>query len=253
MPAFVEESSPLAHSRARLAEFASPTPVEFDLLVSLAGPLQQMARRRTIRREGDRPHSVYMLAEGWVLSSVTLPDGSRQILKIHLPGDMLGSPSVGLDAAAETLTTLTPVKLRMLGLSALGSLFTRVPHLAALLFLAAQQERLILMDRLCSIARTSAECRLAGLLVHLHDRLKVITPDIGTRFEHPLTQEQIGDAIGLTSVHVNRVFRALESKGLILRDGHSIELLDVPALRKLCGVPAKVPARDLSWLPPPLA
>ena len=253
MRAFPDESFPLAHSRARLAEFAAPTAAEFDFLVSLAGPVQQVARRRTIRREGDRPQSVYLLAEGWVLSSMTLPDGSRQIVKIHLPGDMLGSPSVGLEAAAETLTTLTPVKLRTLGLPALGSLFTRAPHLAALMFLSAQQERLILMDRLCSVARTSAECRLAGLLVHLHDRLKVITPQIGSRFDHPLTQEQIGDVIGLTSVHVNRVFRMLEDRGLILRDGHSIDLLDVPALRKLCGVPVKQPARDLSWLPEPMA
>lgn len=252
MRAFPDESSPLAHSRARLAEFSSPTPAEFDLLASLAGPLQQIGRHRTIRREGDRPQSVYMLAEGWALSSMTLADGRRQILKIHLPGDMLGSPSVALEHAAETLSTLTPVKLRTISLAALGSLFTRAPHLAALMFLSAQQERLILMDRLCSVARTSAECRLAGLLVHIHERLTVINPQIGTRFDHPLTQEQIGDVIGLTAVHVNRVFRVLEERGLIRRNGHSIDLLDVPALRKLCGVPSKHPARDLSWLPEPL-
>jgi hypothetical protein len=75
---------------------------------------------------------------------------------------------------------------------------------------------------------------------------------MGPRFEHPLTQEQIGDTIGLTAVHVNRVFRGLEEKKLILRDGHSIELLDIAALRRLSGVSARTLAQDLSWLPKPL-
>jgi CRP/FNR family transcriptional regulator, anaerobic regulatory protein len=232
-----------------LSEFLSPTPAEFDIFVNLAGPVQEVARHRQIRREGDRPQSVYLLVEGWALSSATLPDGGRQILKVHLPGDILGSPSMALEAAAETLTALTLVKLRTISHADFGSLFTRSPRLAALMFLSAQQERLILMDRLCSVGRTSAECRLAAFLVHLHDRLKVIQPDIGSRFEHPLTQEQIGDVIGLTSVHVNRVFRTLEGKKLIVRDGHSVELLDIDALRKMGGVPVRAPARDLSWLP----
>ncbi len=106
--------------------------------------------------------------------------------------------------------------------------------------------------RLCSIGRTSAECRLADFLVHLHSRLNVVQPGTGPRFDHSLTQEQIGDVIGLTVVHVNRVFRTLGDKGLILRDGHRIELLDIPALRKLSGVPSRTLAQDLSWLPKPL-
>ena len=64
--------------------------------------------------------------------------------------------------------------------------------------------------------------------------------------------EWIGDVIGLTAVHVNRVFRTLEDKKLILRDGHMIELLDMQALRKLSGVPSRTLAQDLSWLPKPL-
>ena len=251
MHAFPDDSSRLPHSRARLSEFLSPTPADFDFFVSLAGPLQEVARHRPIRREGDHPQSLYLLVEGWALSSATLPDGGRQILKVHLPGDILGSPSIALEAAAETLTAITPVKLRTISLAAFGSLFTQSPRLAALMFLSAQQERLILMDRLCSVGRTSAECRLAAFLVHLHDRLKVLQPDLGSRFEHPLTQEQIGDVLGLTSVHVNRVFRTLEDKKLIVRDGHGVDLLDVPALRKMGGVPMRVPARDLSWLPSP--
>ncbi|HWV13399.1 MAG TPA: Crp/Fnr family transcriptional regulator [Sphingobium sp.] len=236
-----------------MAEFRAPSPAELEIFSSLAGPVQQIARNRTIRREGDAPQSVYMLLEGWVLSSMTLADGGRQILKVHLPGDILGTPSMALDKAAETLTALTPVKLRPISLSAFGGLFTRAPHMAALMFLSVQQERVMLMDRLCSIGRTSAECRLADFLVHLHSRLNVIQPGIGPRFEHPLTQEQIGDVIGLTAVHVNRVFRMLEEKKLILRDGHMIELLDIPALRKLSGVPSRTLAQDLSWLPKPLS
>lgn len=252
MHAIFDDSSPPSFSTARLAEFRSPSPTELEIFSSLAGPVQQIARSRTIRREGDPPQSIHMLLEGWAISSMTLADGGRQILKVHLPGDILGTPSMALDRAAETLTALTPVRLRSISLSAFGGLFTRAPHMAALMFLSVQQERVMLMDRLCSIGRTSAESRLADFLVHLHGRLNVVHPGTGPRFEHPLTQEQIGDVIGLTAVHVNRVFRTLEDKGLILRDGHMIELLDIPALRKLSGVPPRTLARDLSWLPKPL-
>lgn len=219
----------------------------------MAGPVQQVARHRTIRREGDRVQSVYMLLDGWALSSITLADGRRQIVKAHLPGDILGSPSIALAAAAETLTALTQVRIRSVSLAAFGSIFERLPHLAALMFLSAQQERVILMDRLCSVARTSAESRLAALILHLRDRLALLQPDLNARFEHPLTQEQLGDILGLTSVHVNRVFRVLEGKRLIRRDGYAIELLDIAALRRLSGVPARTLAQDLSWLPKPLA
>lgn len=218
----------------------------------MAGPVQQVARHRTIRREGDPVQSVYMLLEGWAISSIALADGRRQIVKVHLPGDILGSPSVTLAAAAETLTALTQVRIRSVSLAAFGTIFKRLPHLAALLFLSAQQERVILMDRLCSVGRTSAESRLAALILHLRDRLALLHPDIGSRFEHPLTQEQLGDIVGLTSVHVNRVFRVLEDKRLIRRDGHAVELLDIPALRRLSGVPVRNLTQDLSWLPKPL-
>ena len=81
---FADSSSP-SFSTARLAEFRSPSPAELEIFSSLAGPVQQVARNRTIRREGDTPQSIYMLLEGWAISSMTLADGGRQIFGGDFP------------------------------------------------------------------------------------------------------------------------------------------------------------------------
>ena len=48
-------------------------------------------------------------------------------------------------------------------------------------------------------------------------RLKVAGLGEQTGYQLPMTQEQLGDATGLTSVHVNRTLKLLEADGLIER------------------------------------
>lgn len=235
----------------RLFEFIELTDHERHTLDRLQGPSFKIGRGQTIRSLGDEVTEAYFLLEGWVLSSVGLAGGDRQIVKIHLPGDMLGSPSLVLRKAAETLTAVTPATLTKVSLKGFGRLFYDAPRLAAAFFMSCQQERVVLMDRITSVGRTRAAQRLAAFLLHLHDRLRVIAPEQDAAFHLPLTQEQIGDTIGLTSVHVNRTFREFDAMGIVHRRGHMIELRDFDALRRLAAVPAREWVRFPDWLPSP--
>lgn len=233
----------------RLFEFIELTDEEHLALERLQGPSVRIARGQTIRSLGDDVIEAYFLLEGWVISSVGLAGGDRQIVKVHLPGDMLGSPSMVLRKAAETLTAVTPAIVTKVSLKAFGRLFFDAPRLAAAMFMSVQQERVVLMDRITSIGRTRAGQRIAAFLIHIHDRLRVVDPGQGRAFHLPLTQEQIGDALGLTSVHVNRTFREFDAAGLVRRRAHVIELRDLDGLRRMAAVPIREWARFPDWLP----
>lgn len=231
----------------RLTEFAGPSKDELALFKSLCGPDRLVQRHDVIRAHGDPVRHIYLLSSGWVTSCLDLRNGDRQIVKIHVPGDVLGAPSLSLETAAETLIAITPGIVRPMPLAAIGQIFTEAPRLAASLFVSAQQERIFLMERLTSIGRMPAINRLVVLLLHVHDRLVHIGGPEG-QIDWPLTQTEIGDVLGLTAVHVNRMLKALDREGMTKRAGSTIRLNDIPALRRLSGLPERRWVNRPDWL-----
>lgn len=232
---------------SRLSQFIELTDRQKAQVQALGEAPQSYGARTIIRREGEDPSTVFLLLRGWASSSQLLPDGRRQITKVHLPGDMLGTPSMCLTRAAETLTTLTAATVSRVSVVALGKLMMEEPRIAMGLFLCAQQERVALMDSLAAIGQTSALARLSGLLLCFHERLKLCGTITGDTYDLPVTQEQIADVLGLTSVHVNRTMRELDRMGVITRVGHRVTL-DVAALQKISGRPNRVYVREPDWM-----
>jgi CRP/FNR family transcriptional regulator len=238
-----------AWATARLTAFAALGDVEIAELINLAGKPQKLKRGAVIREEGDAPPSMYLLLSGWTASSIAIAGGGRQLIKIHLPGDLLGLPSLALTRACDTLFTLSAVVISKVESAAIGRLFERSPRLAALLFLISQEERARLMDRIASIGRTNAVGRLAGLILQLHARVLRNNPGAGDTFEVPLLQDHLADLTGLSKVHVNRSLKQLRLDGVIRWSGRSLAILDLPALNRLAEIAPRELARDLSWLP----
>ena len=200
-------------------------------------------------RENDATADVFILRQGWVYGCTLLPDGSRQILTLHLAGDMIGLGGTVFPRATETLVALTDVVVATFDLGALRTLFEVHPRLAAVLFARAQVERVQLYDRLTSLGRMPARGRVAGLLLDTMIRLRVVEPWIGDSFTMPMTQEEMGDMVGLTAVHVNRMMRLLSETGLIARQGHRITLIDEPGLGLIANHVNRLDGLELGWLP----
>lgn len=207
------------------------------------------AANTVIRHEGDAANHLYMLHDGWVIASAGLSDGSRQVLKVHFPGDVLGAPSLPFSCSAETLRTLTSPVVATVSKAGLAEIFVSLPRLAMLFFLAAQEERVFLMDRLISVGRLRASKRLAAFLLHIYDRLCAMGVSDGAPIDLPMSQEMIADVLGLTTVHTNRVFAQLEMRGLIARRGRIIEFPDIMAVRRFSGIPTRHIVRNQNWLP----
>lgn len=233
----------------RYRAFADLTRAEIDLLGTLGD--REVVRRRgeTFQREGDMVGGFHLHVKGWVASSITLRNGDRLIQKVHLPGDMLGTPTMVLTRAADSLTALTEAVTSHVPYERFGRLYETAPRLAALFTVAVQMERLSLMDMLAITGNASSREQLARLLIDLHTRLTPLGLVEDNAFDLPLTQEVIGDLLGLTAVHVNRTVRALEDEKMIARSGHRITLLDVDRLRHMSPLPPRQPAFEPAWLP----
>lgn len=213
------------------------------------------AQQRNVRRdtviisEGAPARELYVVQKGWLQTSVLLGNGGRQIMRINLPGDILGFPSLAFDDAPETVTALTDATICPFDRDRLALLFAEHPRLAALLFGLTVAERAQLADRLASIGRTSARARVASLLCEIFARLRLVNGPDSESAHIPLTQEEIGDATGLTAVHVNRMIRNLVEDQIIDRSGNSFRLLD----RKRLESEANFTDRSgicTGWLPP---
>ncbi|TCP31350.1 Crp/Fnr family transcriptional regulator [Sphingomonas sp. BK235] len=203
----------------------------------------------TIQREGDAVRGFYLHVGGWIHSSIVMRSGARLIQKVHLPGDMLGTPSMALDQAADTLTTITSAVTSFVPFERLRELYYRRPRLAMLFTFAVQMERLSLMDMLAVTGRASAREQLARVLLDLYTRLTPLGVVSNNAFELPLTQEVIGDLTGITAVHVNRTLRVLREEGLIEQKGHFLRILDLPQLQAIAPIRPRTPRFEPDWLP----
>lgn len=233
----------------RFAEFAALSDAQGEALSRLVAAPQPVRRRTLIRREGDAATCVWLLHEGWVGSAIDLPNAKRQLVKVHLPGDVLGSTSMCLARACDTLEALSDAWVSNVPFEALADIFADDLRLAATFLLSVQKERLTLMHRLAATSRTSAYERVAGLMLDLLDRGRIAGVVDGNAVRCPLTQEHIADVLGLTNVHVNRTMRRLNDSRLIDGTYGRFVVLDEPALRALVPFRPQYVAEP-AWLPP---
>ncbi len=233
----------------RLGELIELTPSERRTLAGLEERERPLRRGAVLRREEDRAHDLFILKSGMMMSYTLLDDGSRQILRFLFPGDLFGISGLIYRDSPETLAALTDSVVSPFDRAAFSRLITDHPRLAAMMLAYGQIDRAMLTDRLAALGRTSAKARVAAVLLDLRNRRRAIEGDTGDSFILGLTQEEIGDATGLTAVHVNRMFRQLEEERLIARENGRVTFLDEQALAGTANYVDRFEGLDLSWLP----
>lgn len=234
-----------------LGELVDLTKGERGALEKLEERKRRVRRGAVLQRENEACNELFILRKGLMMSYVLLDDGSRQILRFLFPGDMLGVSSAVYQEAPETLAALSDCVVSPFDRAALSEIIRDHPRLSALILVYCQIERVALTDRLAALGRTSAKARVAALLIELRNRLRATDRSIANAFVLGLTQEEIGDATGLTAVHVNRMLRQLEEDGLIRREAGRVTLIDERALASAANYVNRFQGLDLSWLPQP--
>ena len=240
-------SSPL---EARLSQHLPLTFAERDALQWLERREQRFEAGQIVVREGEETDKLHIVASGWLHGSVQLNDGGRQILRFYFVGDITTTFSIAWGHSAATLTAVSPCTLYETPRLAFGRLFRDHPRLGALLYGVSASEHVAMADRLTSVGRTDGLTRVATLLLDIHSRLRLVDGLTGSTFELPLTQQDLGDAVGLTKAHVNRSLKALEATGLLTREGKIIRITDVGALSRLVNFNDRHGHVAIDWLPP---
>ena len=233
----------------RLGDMVVLTANERLALERLEERERHLRRGATLQRENDRATEMYIVRKGMMMSSVLLDDGSRQILRFHFAGDMIGVASLAYREATETISALSDCVVCPFERSAFAALVTGHPRLSALIMVYNQIERAALTDRLAALGRTSAKARVAATLLEIRNRMRMLDKGISSSFVLGLTQEEIGDATGLTAVHVNRMLRQLEDEGMISREAGRVTFSDERGLERAANFVDRYAGLELGWLP----
>lgn len=215
-------------TRARLAE------EDRDALNALYRHARDLGARRHIIREGDRPDHVHLMVEGWAARYKLLPDGARQITAFLIPGDFCDLHVTILGEMDHGIATLTRSRVAFIPRATMDGLTDRV-SLAKAFWWATLVDEAVLRSWIVNIGRRDAFEAVGHLICELYVRMKTIGLVDGHRFEVPLTQEEIGDALGLTSVHVNRVLQRLRAEDLISFSQGMLTIHDYRRLEKASG------------------
>jgi CRP/FNR family transcriptional regulator len=192
-------------------------------------------------RLGETCDVIYGLVEGWIFRYSLLADGRRQILDFVLPGAVLGLHPEAEAAMSYGARALTEAVVCAIPQQALRPVCGRHPEIGLQLALQISQEQTLSFTRLTSIGRRMARERVAHLMLELFVRARLRWP--GHRLEEmrlPLTQEHIGDATGLSGVHVNRVLRDLRKDGIVKFSYRRLSILDPDRLVDVAGVDPEV-------------
>ena len=190
----------------------------------------------TLFRQGSPVSNVYHVLSGWVALYQTLADGRRQIVALVLAGDVFGIEPDGLSTMSYSAEALTTASICVMPREHAADLRARFPAYAENFLSLVQREYTIAIERITSVGRRTALERIAHLLVEIMARVKHHYPLLKEESTQlPLTQTEIGDMLGLTGVHVNRMLRQLREDGLVEVEPGMLRILDAPRLAKLAG------------------
>jgi CRP-like cAMP-binding protein len=202
-------------------------------LLNAMSATPQVLQRGEILVQMDEPHEfIYAIETGWLSRSRTLPDGRRQIIVLFLPGEICGIKTIFMTRQPDAIEALTPASARRIHYRDACDLAARDFAVAMHLAWQLAQDERHLHNWNVRLGRANGEERLAAFLLELRNRLTALgVISAETRYGLPLTQQQIADHIGLTTVHVGRILRRFRELEMV--DIRSNEVVFLANLRLL--------------------
>jgi CRP-like cAMP-binding protein len=224
-------SSLLAPVIAKLARRLPLGRDDIDAFVALPHQVVGLSSGSYLVREGSRTERCCALLSGFAYRHKMTGEGVRQILAIHLQGDVLDLHNSLLDRADHSVQALTPIEVVFIPQRAIDEVVERQPALGRALWKDSLVDGSLCREWILNVGRRGAKQRIAHLFCELALRQEAAGLCCGPRYEWPMTQEQVGDATGLTSVHVNRTLQSMRSDGLIATNKATVTILDWKGLQ----------------------
>ena len=199
----------------KMGSFVRLSSEDRRLLEAAVEKTHHLVSRKNIITEGDEPHVVNVILQGWACRYKMLADGRRQIISLLVPGDMCDPHVFLLPVMDQSLCTLTSVVLAKVPGPTIRALANNSPAIAEALNREILASAEIQREWTVSLGRRTALERLAHLLCEISTRMHATGLRNGTDCEFPLTQTDLADAMGLSTVHVNRTMQELRASGAV--------------------------------------
>jgi CRP-like cAMP-binding protein len=202
-----------------------------EALLALPYTLRKLPAGGHIIRDGDRPETCALLLTGFAYRYKLTGEGGRQIISIHMASEFVDLQHSFLGVADTSVQTLTEAEVAFIPRGAIESLALSNAAVGRALWIDTLIDASIFREWVVNVGRRDSRARIAHILCEFSLRLEAAGLARNHRYELPMTQEQLADAVGLTSVHVNRVLRQLGEERLISRDRRHIVIEDWARLR----------------------
>lgn len=222
------------HPFVRKIESVTLSPLSYNERAALARlPMQvtEFEAHRDIVREGERPTRCFAVLAGFAALYKSTRSGKRQIMAYHVPGDLPDLQSLYLKVLDNSISTISRCKIGFVQHDTLRTLFRAHPGLKDAFWRRSLIDAAVAREWMLNIGRREAYPRMAHFFCELITRLDAIglAPDRTCLL--PMTQAELADALGITSIHVNRTLAALKDAGLITLRGRRLTVHDWERLK----------------------
>jgi CRP-like cAMP-binding protein len=232
-PSGSERDEALATLLLKLRARDDISPEEEGILRNSISEIRELPAGKTIVRAGVDLFECTLLFDGMVCRYKDLADGQRQIMEIHVTGDFLDLHSFLLKQLEHNVGSMTPVRMAIVPHDEVRRITEEHPHLARMLWFSTLLDAAIHREKILSVGRRSAVARIAHMFCELNVRLGLVGKAQGGTYKLPITQADLGDATGLTSIHVNRMLKQLRDEGLATFRGGEVVIHDWPGLQRI--------------------
>jgi len=203
-----------------------------DAIRRLPLRMRRIEEDRDVLKDGQVATECCLLLSG-VVCRYKIVIGGRQILSFHFAGDMPDLQSLYLERMDHGLAALTPVTVAHIPHAYVRNAALERPALAAAFHRQSLVDGSVFREWIANIGRRLAIERVSHLICECFERMRALGLTDGDAFQLPLTQTELGDATGLSTVHINRTLQTLRRDGLVQTDGKMHRILDWPRLREL--------------------
>jgi CRP-like cAMP-binding protein len=215
----------------KLGKFVRLAATDCEKIERITGDrVREYGAREDIIREGDRPLHINLVLSGWASRYKVLEDGRRQVIAFFLPGDLCDLNIFVLRQMDHSIGAITAVRVSEISRAGFDELMLAHPRVTQALWWENLVAAAIQREWAVNLGQRDAVERVAHIFCELFLRLNTVGLTRNNSCEMPLTQPEIGEATGLSAVHVNRTLQELRASGLIVLKDRTLTIPDFAAL-----------------------
>jgi CRP-like cAMP-binding protein len=195
----------------KLREHSRLTGEDMAEINALSYAVKEYVSAEDLIRQGDDPNVSILVMRGMVARYHLLPDGRRQYLSLHMPGDMPDSQALFIDKMDHAVCAIGPVRIASIPHKELLAAFNRRPSIAFAIWRETLIDAAIFREAIANNSARNMPARMAHLFCELFYRARASGLTAGNTFMAPVSLVQLGETLGMSIATVNRTLQELRA------------------------------------------